>query len=147
MTREFYGSGAVLRPVPDGYFAGTFDALVSGSPFLDGFVAEEDGTVAASLQVSLTWSNEAGGLVVWLEELYVRPERRGRGLGTALIRRALAEYGGKAARFRLEAEPSNEGAMRLYRRLGFRELPYRQMILTPGEKTGTEKESGSSETV
>lgn len=37
-------------------------------------------------------------------------------------------YKGKAARLRLEAEPDNTGAIRLYKRLGFEELPYKQLI-------------------
>ena len=130
MTKDFYQSDAVICPVPEEYFTKTFDMLTAGSPFLDGFAAEENEKVVAALQLSLTWSNEAGGLVVWLEELYVQPELRGRGVGTALIRRAMEEYAGKAARFRLEVAPGNPRARALYERLGFRELGYTSMIVS-----------------
>ena len=33
-----------------------------------------------------------------------------------------------AARYRLEAEPENEGAVRLYHRMGYKELPYMQLV-------------------
>ena len=38
-----------------------------------------------------TWTVEHGGLVAWLDELYVVPARRGGGVGQALLSRALAE--------------------------------------------------------
>lgn len=132
MTKDFYQGPGVLSPVPEENFARTFDLLTAGSPFVDGFAVDCKKHLLGSLLISLEWSNEAGGMVVWLEELYVRPEYRGKGIGTALIRHALTEYSGKARRFRLEAEPANESAIRLYRKLGFRDFPYHQMILTPG---------------
>lgn len=134
MTKDFYQSPAVLRPVPEENFERTFRLLTSGSPSVDCFAAETRGELMGSLLLSLSWSNEAGGPVVWLEELYVKPEARGAGIGTALMRHALTEYGGKACRFRLETEPANEAAMRLYRKLGFSDLPYRQMLFTPEAK-------------
>lgn len=56
-----------------------------------------------------------------IQNLGVPPEYRGLGLGTALLVRAL--HGFKAARARLgllEVTACNEGAMRLYRRYGFK---------------------------
>ena len=54
---------------------------------------------------------------------------RGRGLGAQFFAWLRAEYGQSARRFRLELTPGNEGAARLYARLGFTPLDYRQMIL------------------
>src|SRR5207249_2150897 len=56
-----------------------------------------------------------------IQNLGIVPEHRGRGLGTALLLRALhgfAEVGLKRAY--LEVTASNQGAIRLYRWLGFR---------------------------
>lgn len=134
MSKEFYASDAVLSPVPSENFEKTFDLLLSGSDYADGYLAEEGGKAVAYALLALTWSNEAGGMVVWGEELYVRPEHRGKGFGSAVIARIFRDYGGKAARFRLETEETNTGARRLYRRIGFREFPYLQMALDrPGE--------------
>jgi GNAT superfamily N-acetyltransferase len=56
-----------------------------------------------------------------IQNLGVVPEYRGRGLGTALLIRALQGFQ-KAGlgRVFLEVTAENEGAVRLYRRLGFR---------------------------
>ncbi|MFR2094825.1 MAG: GNAT family N-acetyltransferase, partial [Oscillospiraceae bacterium] len=65
----------------------------------------------------------------WVEELYVRPAFRGRGLGHeffAWLRGlAAAEH---IRRIRLETEPENERAAALYARMGFLPLGYCQMF-------------------
>ena len=42
MAREFYRSPAVLHPSPDDCFARTFDALMAGTPYADGFLIESE---------------------------------------------------------------------------------------------------------
>ena len=82
---------------------------------------------AGYAQIARTYSQEAGGPVVWIEELYVKPGYRGRGIGNAFFDLLEKTYP-DAARFRLEVEEENEGAVRLYERRGYRFIPYRQMI-------------------
>ena len=57
----------------------------------------------------------------------IREEFRGGGLGKEFFAWAEGEYP-QARRFRLEATPSNQRAMDLYRRLGFEPLHYVQMV-------------------
>jgi ribosomal protein S18 acetylase RimI-like enzyme len=74
--------------------------------------------------VSFTWSLEHGGLTAWLEELYIVPERRDSGLGTALLR--AAEERARAAGCEavdLEVDAEHTRAARLYQREGYRPLP------------------------
>ncbi len=129
MSEEFYATDAVLHPVPKTNFAKTFDLLLSGSRYADAYFVEEDGKAVGYALLAFTWSNEAGGMVVWGEELYIRPPYRGKGIGSAVIARIFKDYADKAVRFRLETESSNTGARSLYRRLGFRNFPYLQMVL------------------
>jgi ribosomal protein S18 acetylase RimI-like enzyme len=66
------------------------------------------------------WSVEFGGLDAVIDELYIRPGVRGRGMASeALIAlpRALAEAGLRA--IHLEVDKTNAPAMKLYRRAGF----------------------------
>ena len=72
------------------------------------------------LCVSFGWSIEFGGLDAMLDEIYVRPAVRGRGMGaTALdeIAKALRESGVRA--MHLEVERDNETTQRLYARSRF----------------------------
>jgi ribosomal protein S18 acetylase RimI-like enzyme len=61
-----------------------------------------------------------GGEVCEVDELYVRAERRGEGLGSALFREIDAGRFGAFAGTALGVEPGNARARRLYERLGFR---------------------------
>lgn len=129
MCREFYHSDAVLAPVPDSYFERTFAQLISGSPYAMGLMLEEDGQAAGYCLLAVTWSQEAGGLVWWQEELYIRPAFQSRGLGSAVLRYLQENRPQDVTRFRLELEPENQGARRLYRHLGYRDLDYDQMTV------------------
>ena len=69
------------------------------------------------------WSNELGGDVVFIDEIWIAPERRGRGVGTALIQHAMQAMRERGAvAFELEVTPDNARARALYERLGFRPL-------------------------
>lgn len=128
MMEEFYSSPAVLHTVPKSYFQKTFQEICDGSPYCDLYVLETAEGTAGYALLAKTYSNEAGGLVVWIEEIYVRKPFRGCGLGKEFFSALERDYGQSVARFRLEVEDDNVGAIRLYKRLGFEPLPYRQMI-------------------
>lgn len=128
LVSEFYHSDAVLAPVDSTHFELTFAELMRSSEKIACYVAEVDGEIAGYALVARFFSQEAGGEVVWLDEIYVRDRFRGLGVGTALISRIFSDFENAAA-FRLEIEPENEGAERLYRRLGFEKLDYEQRIL------------------
>ena len=70
--------------------------------------------------ITFGWSMEFGGLDAIIDELYVRPGVRGRGIASeALIAlpRALAAGGLRA--IHLEVDRDNAAAVKLYRRAGF----------------------------
>ncbi len=68
------------------------------------------------------WSNELGGEVCAVDELYVTPESRGHGHGTALLEaleRGDIWPGRRFVAVALGVTPENARARRLYERLGF----------------------------
>jgi GNAT superfamily N-acetyltransferase len=73
--------------------------------------------------LSYTWTLEHGGPVAWLDELFVLPERRNRGVGLALLKRAL-EVASRAGRraIDLEVDEQHARAEHMYEREGFRKL-------------------------
>lgn len=68
-----------------------------------------------------------------LLRIMVHPDRRGTGLGTRLLRRALAEAAGRGAtRMLLEVRPDNLPALALYRAHGFVPIAERPGYYGPG---------------
>lgn len=83
-------------------------------------VAERGGQVVGVAYVAFTWTIEHGGKTSWLEELYVRPEDRVGGHGTALLRAACeAARAHGAAAVDLEVEADHARVEGLYLREGF----------------------------
>jgi len=72
-------------------------------------IADADGAIALTRKGARAW---------FVDVVYVRPNARRRGLGTELMR-AAAERVGPDGVLELEVLESNEGARRLYERLGF----------------------------
>jgi GNAT superfamily N-acetyltransferase len=83
-------------------------------------VAEVGGCVAGFALLVPFWSNELAGDVCEVDELYVRPDRRGEGIGSALFGAIDAGRFGSFAATALGVTPRNLRARRLYERLGFR---------------------------
>lgn len=126
LCREFYHSPATLHPIPDEFYENTFRELMRSDVYVKCYILESETVPAGYGLLSKSFSSEAGGPVIWIEELYLRPEFRGHGLGSAFFE--FLERQHPAARYRLEIEPDNERAAKLYRSRGFTELPYVQMI-------------------
>ncbi|MEG1448870.1 MAG: GNAT family N-acetyltransferase, partial [Oscillospiraceae bacterium] len=100
---------------------------IGESTYAKGYLIECNGEVAGYGLISLTFSGEVGGLVVLLEELYIKEEFQGKGLGTEYFSFIENLYK-DAKRFRLEVTKVNAGAIKLYTRLGYSEISYKQMI-------------------
>lgn len=128
MAKEFYSSEAVAHSIPEKHILDTFDELMRSDVYAQAYILEKDGETAGYALLAKTFSQEGGGLTVWLEEIYVRPEYRGCGLGREFFAFWKEQYG-DFRRFRLEVEPDNARAIALYEQMGFEMLPYQQMIL------------------
>lgn len=129
LSEEFYASPAVLHAVPRRYHEAAFAELMRSDEYADGFIVEADGKTVGIALTAKTFSREAGGKVLWLEELYILPEYRSRGLGREYFA-FIEEYARKEgfARIRLEVEEENVRARALYGRLGYLPLEYCQMF-------------------
>jgi ribosomal protein S18 acetylase RimI-like enzyme len=127
MARDFYASNATAHPVDSKNFEATFAAAIKGSPFVRLLMIEDAEKTIGYALLSFTHSNEAGGIIVWIEELYIRPTHRGMGYGGDVFQFVEQAYP-SAKRFRLEVRSDNERAMALYARLGYKVLNYVQMV-------------------
>lgn len=124
--QEFYSSEAVLHPIPVKHHENTFRELMKDNSCLMCYCFIENCADAGYALLCKGFSPEAGGPNIWLEELYIRPEFRNRGMGKAFFQ--FLEQQHPAARYRLELEPGNARAATLYEGLGYKTLPYTQMV-------------------
>jgi RimJ/RimL family protein N-acetyltransferase len=111
------------RPRPEdevAWFAGLYQQVLRDEVVVA--VAEVDGRAVGSCTIAPAGSRGARSEVshVGVLGILVNRRYRGRGVGTALMIRALEEARSKFERVRLAVFATNTGAKRLYERLGFR---------------------------
>ncbi|RYZ98658.1 MAG: GNAT family N-acetyltransferase [Proteobacteria bacterium] len=96
-------------------------ALLEGSPLGKIYLLRAGGETAGYCALCFTMSLEFGGVVTIVDDLYLAPGFRGRGLGS-LVLRAIEEdaRARSSVQLFLEVENANAGARRLYERHGFR---------------------------
>lgn len=123
----FYHSNAVESPVPRENYEITFAELMRSDAYLKCYIFEDGEQPCGFALLSKTFSQEAGGVSVTIEEIYIEQAHRGKGLATAFFEYLKSLPG--IARLRIEVEDDNEGAKRLYERMGFDLLPYLQMVI------------------
>jgi len=91
-------------------------------------VARAGGTLAGCVAL-----RRMDGATVEMKRLYIRPAWRGHGLGRRLAEAALAEAGAAGyRRMRLDTFAALAAAIRLYRTLGFEEIPPYNASPLPG---------------
>lgn len=123
----FYHTDAVNAPVPAENYRVTFDEMLRSDAYVKGYIFEYEGHPCGFVLLSKTFSQEAGGISVTIEEIYIDDKYRSKGLATEFFTWLKAQPG--IMRLRLEVEDYNKGAMRLYERMGFELLPYLQMVI------------------
>ena len=103
------GREAALRP------------LLEGSPHGAVYIIGPVRAPIGYIIVSFGWSIELGGLDGFVDELYIRPAVRRRGIASEVLislPKVLADAGLKA--LHLEVDRTNTAAQALYQKLGFR---------------------------
>jgi len=108
-------------------------AVVSDASIGRIYVVRESADLVAMVSLLYTVSSAEGGKAAWLEDLVVRPDRRGRGIGRTLLGHVAAQARAHGVlRITLLTDPDNKRAHALYRSLGFEFSAMRPMRLKFG---------------
>jgi len=108
-----------LETSPDQRRAG-IAPLLEGIPYGAVYIIGPTRAPIGYIVVTFGWSVEFGGMDGFVDELYIRPPVRGRGLASEVLielPKTLAQAGIKA--LHLEVDRNNEQAQRLYQRTRF----------------------------
>lgn len=126
MMRGFYASDAVLTNGSEEIFAADANECVNDSPYLEGYVFENENGIQGYAMCAKSFSTEFGKRCIWIEDLFIKKEYRGKGIGSEFLAFISEKYEGYV--IRLEAEAENERAIHVYKKSGFEVLPYTELI-------------------
>lgn len=125
MMREFYASDAVFTNGSEEIFEKDIECCISGSPYLEGYVFEQESETVGYSMLARSYSTEFGKSCIWIEDIFIKKDYRGQGIGNLFFEYIEREYPDSI--FRLEVEKENEAAVALYKKRGFDFLPYLEM--------------------
>ena len=75
--------------------------------------------------IAKSFSTEFGKPCIWIEDLYMKPDYRGMGIGTKFFAYIEQQYPDSV--IRLEVEEENQNAISVYKKCGYQLLPYLEM--------------------
>ena len=125
MMREFYSSPAVSTNGSEEIFNADIDTCLADSPYLEGYVFDLEGTLQGYAMLAKSFSTEYGKRCIWIEDLYILKEYRGKGIGSRFI--AFVKERSPDSLLRLEVEEENKIAVHTYKKASFDFFPYLEM--------------------
>ncbi len=125
MMRVFYASPAVLSNGSKEIFEADFNACISDTPYLEGYIFENEEDIQGYAMIAKSFSTEFGKPCIWIEDIYVKDRYRGLGIGSAFLKFIESKYQNSVLRLEVEAE--NERAVNVYKKCGYDVLPYMEM--------------------
>ena len=131
MMRRFYNSPAVITNGSEKIFAANVDACLSDSSLIEGYVFVEGEKIIGYGMLVKSFSTEFGGECIWIEDIFIEENFRGKGISTQFMNFIKEKYSDKI--LRLETEHDNFKAINLYKNFGFKELPYLELVYTKGD--------------
>lgn len=125
MMREFYASDMVFTDGSEEIYNADIDNCIGECPFVEGYVFDDGNNIQGYAMVAKSFSTEFGKQCVWIEDIYIKNEFRGIGIGSSFLRYVEEKYPDSI--FRLEVENHNERAVNVYKKCGYTVLPYMEM--------------------
>ena len=125
MMRLFYASEAVFTNGSEMIFTADIDNCIGDNPYVEGYVFENGNEIQGYAMVAKSYSTEFGKPCIWIEDIYLKEEYRGMGIGSRFFQFIEEQY--PNALLRLEVEAENERAVHVYQKCGYDILPYMEM--------------------
>jgi len=127
LVKDFYKELPGIRGIDDKKIKRTFLAFAANPNKGNILVIEKEKIIIGYALLANFWSNEWGGNVLFLDEIYIKPEFRGQGIGRDFINYLIKKKYNRATAIQLEVAPTNKRARALYKDIGFK--PYQNEYL------------------
>lgn len=125
MMRIFYHSPAVFTNGSEEIYHNDVTACVEDSPYAEGYIFENEKEILGYGMIAKSFSTEFGKPCIWIEDLYLKEEYRGKGVGSSFFAYLEEKYPNTI--MRLEVEEDNIRAVAVYKKNGYDTLPYMEM--------------------
>ena len=125
MMRAFYASEAVFTNGSEAIFNADIDNCINDNPYIEGYVFENGNSIQGYAMLAKSFSTEFGKACIWIEDIYIKAEYRGMGIGSRFLEYVEEKY--PHSSIRLEVELENERAVSVYKKCGYDVLPYMEM--------------------
>lgn len=106
----------------DAHRSATIEPLLQGSPLGAIWLIGPQRAPMGYVLVTFEWSIDAGGMVGWVREIYLRPNVRKRGIGTETLHAiAVALRGGGVKALHVTLPETGQTGRTFWQRAGFRD--------------------------
>ena len=114
MMRTFYSSAAVLSNGSEEIFINDVENCINDNPYLEGYIVEGDDGIQGYAMVAKSFSTEFGKPCIWVEDLYLKEEYRGLGIGAMVLDYIAQKYRGYLMRLEVEEDEIDKRNLRQF---------------------------------
>jgi GNAT superfamily N-acetyltransferase len=119
LIKALYREDSEGKPISNEQINKTIKELLNHPEKGTILLIEKDGEIIGYSILVNFCSNEYGGNILDIDELFIKPEFCGKGIGTRFIKYLVKNKFSNSVAVRLEVMPSNKKALQLYERMGF----------------------------
>ena len=120
LIKSLYREDPEGKPVFDEKINRTFNELTKNPGKGTIMIIEADSKIIGYSILINFWSNEYGGNILDIDELYIKSNYRGKGVGSKFIQYLIDNKFNNSVAVQLETMPSNNKTRQLYEHIGFK---------------------------
>ena len=120
LIKNLYQEDSEGKPMTDAKIEKTFRELTVNPEKGNILLIENGNKIIGYCLLINYWSNEYGGNILAIDELYIKPDYRCKKIGSNFIKSLVKNKFNNCVALQLETMPANKKAETLYLRLGFK---------------------------